>query len=98
MPFLHTGLNLSKPHFPAACGTGNARHGGMRRLRRYQHAKPSLDFLIETRDALAQFVASRQHDPAALDVEIFRFIDLVGGGGGPRPALARAFVAIRDLR
>ncbi len=69
----------------------------MRRLRRYKHAKPSLDFLIETGDAFAQLVASRQHDPAALDIEVFGFIDLVGGGGGPRPALARAFVAIRDL-
>ena len=69
----------------------------MRRLGRYKDAKPLLDFVVETGDAFAQFVASRQHDPAALDVEIFRFIDLVGGGGGPRPALARAFVAIRDL-
>ena len=97
MSFLQTRLNLGQPHFPSACGTGSARHGGVRRLRRYKHAKPSLDVLIETRDALAQFVASRQHDPAALDVEEFRFIDVVSGGGGPRPALARTLVAIRDL-
>jgi len=95
--FVQARLNLSKPHFPAACRTGRARHGGMRRLRRYEHAKPSLDFLIETGDAFAQFVASRQHDPAALDVEVFRFIDLIGGGSSLRPALPRAFVAIRNL-
>ena len=95
--FLQTGLNVGKPHFAAAFGTGHARHGRVRRLRRYKHAKPSPDVFIEARDALAQFVASRQHDPAALDVEIFGFVDLIGGGGCFRPALPRTFITICDL-
>ncbi len=69
----------------------------MRRRGWYKYAKSSPDFLIESCDAFAQFVASRQHDPAALDVKVFRFIDLIGGGRSLRPALPRTFVASRNL-
>ena|SRR5215472_394792 len=95
--FLQTRLNLRESHFPSARRAGCPRHSRMRGLRRYKHAKPSPDFLVEAGDALAQFVASRQHDPATLDIEVFCFIDLVGGRGGPRPALTRTFVAISNL-
>src|SRR5258705_4039507 len=73
--FVQARLNLSKPHFPAACRTGRARHGGMRRLRRDEDAKPSLDFLIENGDAVTQILTSRPHDPTALHVEGFPFFD-----------------------
>src|SRR5262249_43522021 len=58
--FFQTRLNLREPHFPPAFGTGHARHGGVRRLGWYKYAKPLPDFLIESGDAFAQFVASRQ--------------------------------------
>src|SRR5262249_1028333 len=95
--FLQTRPNLRESHFPSPQRARWPRHSRVRGLRRYKHAKPSPDFLVEAGDALAQFVASRQHDPATLDIEVFGFIDLVGGGGGPRPALTCTFVAISDL-
>jgi len=95
--FFQTRLNVGEPHFPPAFGAGHARHGGVRRLGWYKHAKPLPHFLIESGDPFAQFVASRQHDPAALDVEIFGFVDLIGGGGCFRPALPRTFITICDL-
>lgn len=70
----------------------------MRRLWRYKHVKPPPDLLVRTCDAFSQLVASRQHEPTALDTEVFCFVDFIGGGGGSRPAFPRTFVAIRDLR
>ena len=95
--FLQAWLDLRESHFPAALGTGSARYGRVGRLGRYKHAKPAFDFIVKTRNAFTQFVASRQHDPATLDVEVFGFIDLVGRSRSPRSALARPFVAISDL-
>lgn len=66
-------------------------------LRRYEHAKPALNLFGEPHDAFAQLVASRQHDPSTLDVEIFRFIVLVRGSSSLCAAFASAFVAICNL-
>lgn len=88
---------MTEPHLASAVGAGHAGHGRVGRFRRYEDAEPPFDFLGETHDALAQLVASRQHDPAALDVEIFRLVVFVGRSSSPRTALAGSFVAIRNL-
>lgn len=97
LSFFQCWLNLGEPHSPAAFRAGQAGHRRVRRLGRYQNAKPLLCFLVQNRNALAQFVASRQHHPATLQIEVFCFFDLIGGISRPRPALRRAFVALRDL-
>jgi hypothetical protein len=90
-------LNLCEPHSPAAFRAGEAGYRRVRWLGWYQHAKPMLGFLIQTPNALAQLVASRQHHPATLQSEVFSFFDLGGGINRSRPALRRPFVAICDL-
>ncbi len=88
---------MGQPHFAAAVGAGHTWHGRVGRCRRNEDAEPPFDFLGETRHALAQFVASRQHDPAALNVQIFRLVVFIVCGSCPRTALAGSFVAIRNL-
>jgi hypothetical protein len=55
------------------------------------------NFVCIVRDALAQFVASRQHQPAILNVQVFLFGGFVKSILCLRAAFTRAFIAPRYL-
>jgi hypothetical protein len=96
-PLIRPRLEVGEPHSLAAFWTANARDCRVLLLGRPDGAQPMRNFVQVVRDALAEFVATRQLQPAMLHVQIFFLGGFVKRILCLRAAFTCAFIAPRYL-
>ena len=96
-PLIRARLDIGEPHSLAAFWTANTRDCRVLLLGRTDCMQPMRNFVRVVRDALAQFVATRQLQRAMLHVQIFFLGDFVKRVLGLRAAVTGALIAPRCL-